>query len=145
MTTHELLTADHEAIRKLATRLQAAAKKPLQTFSDLLTGLQQAVQKHFRREEVYYRTLDDGKRIQDRDLMHTLRNDHAAVIFSLESLAIRLRKNGYNPEWQKRLDGMLAVLLPHLDQEEKTLFPKGATLLSPAEMKSIQEQIETIE
>jgi hemerythrin superfamily protein len=145
MTTHELLTADHEAIRRLATRLQAAAKKPLETFSDLLASLQQTVQKHFRREEVYYRVLDDGKRIQERDLMHTLRNDHAAVIFALESLAIRLRKTGYNPDWQKRFDNLLGVLLPHLDQEEKTLFPKGTAMLSPSEIKSIQEQIEAIE
>ena len=31
--------------------------------------------------------LDDGKRVEDRGLIHQLRNDHAAVIFTLESLA----------------------------------------------------------
>ena len=59
----------------------------------------------------------------DRGLIHQLRNDHAAVIFTLESLAIRLRKNGVNPDWRTRFDNLMNVFLPHLDQEEKNLFP----------------------
>lgn len=120
------------------------AKKPSQ-LADFLPKIQQEVSGHFKREEIYYRTLDDGKRIGDRELMHSLRNDHAAVVFTLESLVIRLRKSGFNPDWKKRCENMLDVLLPHLDHEEKELFPKGTSFLSPADLKNILEQVRSIE
>jgi len=96
MNPHDLLIADHQSLRKQAGALQDAVRKDPKTLADALADFQKSVQKHFKREDVYYRVLDDGKRVPDRGLVHQLRNDHAAVVFALESLAIRLRKTGVN-------------------------------------------------
>ena len=93
---------------------------------------------------MYFKVLDDGKQVQNRDLMHDIRNDHAAVVFALESLAIRLRKNVPLNEWKPKFDHMLSVLLPHFDQEEKELFPKASALLEAAAMAQILEEIQKI-
>ena len=84
-----------------------------------------------------------GKRVPDRGLIHQLRNDHAAVVFTLESLVIRLRKNGINPDWQSRFDNLMNVFLPHLDQEENHLFPIGRKMLSSAELDTISQKIQS--
>ena len=137
--------ADHQTLRQQAGELKMAIGKDAAKLAELLAGFQAAVQKHFKREDGYYRILDDGKRVEDRGLIHQLRNDHAAVIFTLESLAIRLRKNGPNPDWRTRFDNLMNVFLPHLDQEDKQLFPIGQKMLSPEELESISQHIQSCE
>src|SRR5258706_5146044 len=145
MNPHDLLAADHKALRTQADVLQkAVALDPVQLM-DVLIDFQKNVQKHFKREDAYYRILDDGNRVQDRGLIHQLRNDHAAVVFTLESLAIRLRKNGVNPDWRTRFDNLIKVFLPHLDTEDEMLFPIGRKTLSPAELDTITEHIQHCE
>ncbi len=145
MNPHDLLAADHKALRTQADVLQkAVALDPVQLM-DVLIDFQKNVQKHFKREDAYYRILDDGNRVQDRGLIHQLRNDHAAVVFTLESLAIRLRKNGVNPDWRTRFDNLIKVFLPHLDTEDEMLFPIGQKTLSPAELDTITEHIQHCE
>lgn len=143
MNLHDRFIADHQDIRRLAAECRTAAAEGIDP-SATLKKLQETIQLHFRREDVYYRKLDDGKRINDRGLMHQMRNDHAAVLFTLESLAIRLRKNGPNADWQGRLKTMLDVLLPHLDNEEKTLYPLGSKILSTAEFQTILNEINAL-
>src|SRR2546430_17576436 len=128
MDPHDLLISDHKALRAQAEALKGLVGQDPQKLGAGLAAFQTAVQKHFKHEDVYFRVLDDGKRVPDRGLVHQLRNDHAAVVFTLESLAIRLRKNGVNPDWRDRFDNMVAVFLPHLGPEEKNIFT-----LSPKE------------
>jgi len=143
MNPHDLLIADHKNLRTQAGSLRAAVEKdPKKLESDLL-AFQQSVQTHFKREGAYYRILDDGKRLNDRGLVHQLRNDHAAVVFTLESLAIRLRKNGVNADWRTRFDNLMSVFLPHLDAEEKNLFPIGRKTLSEEEIKTILQDMQS--
>ena len=145
MNPHDLLAADHKLLRNQAAVLKKAVEGEAQKLAQELVGFQKAVQKHFKREDAYYRILDDGKRVEDRGLIHQLRNDHAAVIFTLESLAIRLRKNGVNPEWRTRFDNLMTVFLPHLDQEDAKLFPIGKKLLSSKELDAIAQDIKSCE
>ena len=143
MNPHDLLVSDHQKLRTQAGSLRAAIEKDPKKLESELLSFQQAVQKHFKLENGYYRVLDDGKRFSDRGLVHQLRNDHAAVVFTLESLAIRLRKNGVNPDWRTRFDNLMAVFLPHLDEEEKNLFPIGRKTLSEDEIKTILQDMQS--
>ncbi len=143
MNPHDLLAADHKALRQLGSSLRNAIEKDAKDLERELSRFQEAVQKHFKREDPYYRVLDDGKRVTDRGLIHQLRNDHAAVVFTLESLAIRLRKNGVNPDWRTRFENLMNVFLPHLDQEEKNLFPLARKLLSAEETETIARHIQS--
>jgi len=145
MEPHDLLTADHQTLKSHASALKAAIDTGPKKLEDALAAFQKSVQKHFKDEDIYYRVLDDGKRVPDRGLIHALRNDHAAIVFTLESLAIRLRKNGVNPDWRGRFDSLMAVFLPHLDTEEKVLFPIGKKMLAPEELTAITRQIDACE
>lgn len=145
MSIHELFKIEHAELRDQAQQLRSLMAKETPKIAAFLPNFQVAIRKHFKREDVYYRALDEGKRVQDRDLMHTLRNDHAGVLFALESLTIRLRKGGFSPDWQKRCETMLDVLLPHMSHEESELFSKGNALLSQSELQSLLEQARTIE
>jgi hemerythrin-like domain-containing protein len=145
MDPHDLLITDHKALRAQAEALKSLVDQDPQKLATALAGFQTAVQKHFKVEDAYFRVLDNDKRIPDRGLVHQLRNDHAAVVFTLESLAIRLRKNGVNPDWRGRFDNLMAVFLPHLDQEEKRLFTLGRKMLSAGELEQITQQIQNYE
>ena len=135
MTPENLLIQEHAVIRECFAKLDKTID-PKEMAAGLV-DFQSAIQKHFRREEPYYTLIDSGKRFHDRGLMHTLRNDHAAVLFTLESLKIRLRKSGVTPEWKERYAMMRIVLLSHLETEEKELFPKALSMLSATEQETL--------
>ncbi len=145
MDPHEYFTQDHQAIREKVQALEQRLTGPADLLTQSLLDFQSLIRDHFKREDTYYRILDDGKRVEDRGLVHQLRNDHAAVIFTLESLAIRLRKNGVTDEWKQRFQNMINVLLPHLMQEESTLFPIGKRLLTAQETSKITEELSSRE
>jgi hemerythrin-like domain-containing protein len=135
---HERLIAEHQHLRQLAQQLRASSDDAIRT---LFPSFRDGILAHFHREDVYYRALDRGRRFEDRGLMHTLRNDHAAVTFTLESLGMRLRKNGPTPEWKAKLETMLSVLLPHFDNEERQFFPAAQQLLSEQERETIEREM----
>ncbi len=145
MDPHDLLAADHDVLRKQADTLKGLVDRDPKKLADALTAFQTSVTKHFKREDAYYRIVDSDKRIPDRGLIHQLRNDHAAVIFTLESLAIRLRKNGVNPDWRTRFNNLMNVFIPHLEQEDQQLFPLGRKMLSAFELQTIHDQIQSCE
>ena len=145
MNPHEHLSSDHLALRKDAQTLQATIEAGSDALLNPLLAFQKSVQRHFQKEDPYYRILDDGKRLEDRGMVHQLRNDHAAIIFSLESLLIRLRKSGATPDWKGRFDTMMKVFLAHLDLEDTVLFPKGKTMLTAIELEQISAHIQDCE
>ncbi len=141
MQPHDSLIAEHKKLRAQAETLEVLMRDAPQTLGEGLVRFQTMLREHFQREDVYYRVLDGDQRIADRGLIHQLRNDHAAVVFILESLAIRLRKNGCDADWRGRWRNLMNVFLPHLEKEEQTLFPLGCKLLSEQESRFIAEQM----
>lgn len=145
MTVHEHLAADHTLLRNQIAEIQHAVTKAPGKVAELYALLHAEIRKHLQKEDlVYYRVLDGNKQITDRNLMHDLRNDHAAVLFALESLAIKLRKAMPIEEWSKKFKTMTDVFLPHLDQEEKQLFPQADRLLSPTLHQQILDEIQKL-
>lgn len=144
MTLSDFFAAEHKEIRRLAGECRDAVSAPTK-LADKLRELQTFGQRHFHREDRFYRRLDDGKRVEDRGSMHQMRNDHAAVIFTLESLQIRLRKTGPNPDWLQRFQTLIDLLLPHLDKEETAIYPLASKLLSPQDLATLLDEIRTVE
>lgn len=144
MEIHPLLLQEHDTLRKSVQSLEAAIEKKAVSFPTDFASFQTFIAKHFKKKDLYYLQVDRDHRVEDRVLMHDLRNDHAAVVFTIESLGIRLRKNGLNPEWEKKWQTMVEVLLPHLKREEETLFPIGKKLLSPEEETTLVNDIQNL-
>jgi hypothetical protein len=144
MSIHDLLIQDHQTIRTKARALEAALGQGSPKLPELMAQFQATVLPHFKKKDLYYQRLDDGKRVTDRVLMHDLRNDHAAIVFTIESLVIRLRKNGPNEEWKKKWKSLTEVLFPHFDKEESVLFPLGKKLMSPAELQSLDDDVKAL-
>src|SRR5712691_894638 len=110
MDIHQALIADHVRIRQLLAEVQEALQKTPKSLNEEFTRLKLELEQHLHKEDaVYYKTLDDQPQRPDRGLMHALRNDHAAVVFTLQSLAIRLSKKQDLKEWEKRLIAMRDV------------------------------------
>ncbi|HVO32351.1 MAG TPA: hemerythrin domain-containing protein [Elusimicrobiota bacterium] len=144
MLVHDPLIQEHAVIRRLAGELWDGDDKDMDTIVQRLARFQKLVMNHFACEDAYYAVVDAGKRFPDRHLIHDLRNDHAAVVFSLESLSIRLKKNGATPEWKTKLNNMLNVLLPHLDREEQALFPEGTRRLTNDELSAVADRMKSM-
>jgi iron-sulfur cluster repair protein YtfE (RIC family) len=146
MTLHELLTAEHGRLRQQIADIQKALQTRNPALESAYAAFQKDARAHFRKEdEVYYPHVDQGKKLGDRELMHSLRNDHAAVVFALESLAIRLRKQVPMDEWKAKFDTMIKVLLIHFEQEEQKLFPTVERLLPPAELQDLLTKTQALE
>jgi hemerythrin-like domain-containing protein len=144
MDIHDALTKDHADLRSLIEAIRALRASPSDALEPKLQQLKTLVRSHFACEEVYYRSVDQDKRFGDRGLIHQLRNDHAALIFGMESLLIRLRKKGAVAEWWGHFETLMTVFLPHMDHEEKSLFPEAERLLSPEEWASIRQGIANV-
>ena len=146
MTIHQIFQADHRALRKRIQEVQQVAMAHCESLDSLFKNLHAEARAHFRKEdEVYYPYIDQNKKIADRELMHTLRNDHAAVVFALESLAIRLRKRVPIDEWKTKFQTLTAVLLPHFDAEEIKLFPEVERILPAAELELLLKQVRSLQ
>jgi iron-sulfur cluster repair protein YtfE (RIC family) len=146
MNVHQLFLSEHTALRQHIADVQKALKSSPASVEELYPRLQEALRNHLRKEDtVYYAEIDGNKQFADRVLMHDLRNDHAAVVFTLESLAIKLRKKVPMEEWRPRFENMIKVLIAHFEQEEKTLFPFVEKNLKPAELQSILEKVQALE
>jgi iron-sulfur cluster repair protein YtfE (RIC family) len=146
MHIHDIFIADHKTLRQKIAELQSAVEKRSDQLETLYLAFQKEMRDHFRKEdEVYYPYVDGEKKIADRELMHTLRNDHAAVVFALESLAIRLRRKVPLEEWAVKFDSMIQVLLPHFDHEEKNLFPEVEKTFPASALQTLLEKVQALE
>jgi hemerythrin len=141
MDIHDLLTAEHDAFRAAILKIRALRSSPAADLETLLEALKNSVRRHFLREEVYYRPIDKDARFSNPDLVHHLRNDHAAVLFGMESLLIRLRKKGPALDWWTHFDKLMDVFGPHMKQEEESLFPEAARFLTPAEWEALRRNM----
>jgi len=142
MDIHSLFRQNHRTIEQRIRELPASMDKAAPEFAAEFASFQGLLNHLMKMKDHYYNHLDRDRQVVDRVLMHDLRNDHAAVVFTMESLAIRLRKNGLNPEWKKKWDLMVEVLLPHLKREEETLFPLATRTLSPKDWQTLEKEIE---
>jgi len=145
MNVHQLFSADHAKLRQRINEIQEILTNTPEKLESVFPTFQREVREHFRKEdEAYYPHVDAGKTTSDRELMHALRNDHAAVVFALESLAIRLRKKVPLGEWKMKFDTMTKVLLPHFDQEEQKLFLEVERVLPPDELKTLLDKVQAL-
>ena len=104
MDIHDSFIAEHEKLRVLILKIRGLRSSPSTALKTLLEELKQSIREHFSREEIYYRSIDKDARFSDPGCVHQLRNDHAALIFGMESLVIRLRKKGPITEWWQHFD-----------------------------------------
>ena len=142
MALHDPLVVEHEALRKGLAEVQRAAAQNSRRLKKLFPSFRERLSQHIHREDsLYYRSVNEGTPIQDRELLHALRNDHAAAIFTLESLSIRLGKEGLTEEWKKRFNAMARMLQEHFERKEQKLFPAVERLLSPAQKVSLRKAL----
>jgi len=136
------LLSDHSSIRKQLDSLNNAFMSDAKTLDTQLLQFQKDIQSHFQKEDTcLYSLLDRKKRESDRELLHDLRNDRAAVIFSLASLLIKRKKGIPLADCRTKWTALSSVLLHHFEQEEKQLFKLLEMLLTPEEKKSLEKAL----
>jgi hemerythrin len=141
MDIHDILATEHNELRAIIRKIGAQRASPSDALKSFIEELRSAIRSHFSHEEAYYRTVDKDPRFSDPGCVHQLRNDHAALLFGMESLLIRLKKKGPVAEWWEHFDKLMAVFLPHMKLEEDALFPEAERLLTAPEWQVIRQSI----
>lgn len=122
MNPQDYLVRDHGRLRKQALALRSALSGDRETILARFSELRADILANLDDEaESFYG--EAASRGAARELVHRMRNDHAAVSFALESLQLRLQRGGPLSEWCTKLEAMLRFLLSHFDSEEQELFP----------------------
>lgn len=134
---HADFANEHKRLRELGAAVEIAIGAGAEALPAAFGAFRDAAAKAFRRLDRYYERVDRDRRIPDRVLMHDLRNDHAAVVFTLESLQIRLKKNGLNDDWRKKWGSLTGVLWPYLERLPRQLFPLGESHLTAEDASAI--------
>ena len=143
-----VLSDDHVYFRGRFHQLQTLARtsemaddKPL--IRSLVKDFRRRHQIHLRREtevlipallEVYRR-----KKIKPADafLLQHLQEEHLTVGRNVYLLAQALDVRPLPPLWVKHLESLVAAYLPHMDREEKGLFPEAEKCFSLEQLEKM--------
>jgi iron-sulfur cluster repair protein YtfE (RIC family) len=145
MNIHDYFRSEHRQIEEQVSSIRKTLKASPEKLEVQFSKFHSLVRSHLRGEdEIYYPSVDGEKQISNRTLMHDLRNDHAAVVFTLESLAIRLRRKVPLTEWQVKFESMAQVLLAHFAHEENVLFPEVEKRITAADLNALLTQVKDL-
>jgi hemerythrin superfamily protein len=131
----QALLRDHDMVRKLADKYLNSSD--MEVKKQAATQLLQAIHTHSRLEEsVFYPNV----RCIDENLIRHFEQDHLKVddlLATLQGIAMDA------PRAEPMMREMLGALLPHIEEEEKDLFPRLRQ--SNADMTDIGLQMEALE
>lgn len=144
----EILKEDHTFFRSRFQQLQTLARTSEMTDNTalvlaLVKDLRKRHQIHLRREtEVLIPGLVEAYRKQkikttDSFLLLHLQEEHLTVGRSVYLLEHELASKPPSLSWIQKLDKLVAVYLPHMEHEEKGLFPESEKNLTPQQLKKM--------
>ncbi|MBP9699623.1 MAG: hemerythrin domain-containing protein [Elusimicrobia bacterium] len=148
MNLVQILKEDHSFFRGRFPQLQTLARasemvdnKPL--VLSLVKELRKRHQIHIRREtEVLIPKLVDVYRKEklkmvDSFLLLHLQEEHLTVGRSVYLLEQELAIQPPSLLWIQKLDKLVAAYIPHMDNEEKGLFPEAEKYLTPQQLEKM--------
>ena len=140
MNIHQTFVHEHQTLQQQAQELESAFRHGSAQLAGLMVQFQAAVLRHLKRKDVYYARVDDGRRVPNRQLMHDLRNDQAALVLAFDCLVTRTLRSGGDGDWTKWLE-IKDLLLSHFQKEEATLFPLVQVLLTSADLECLGREL----
>lgn len=139
MNLYEMLHEDHEKVKNLFSRLEAAGEDDIDRREQLFFSL--------------YRELDAHSQAEEKFLYSQLRNHESSRELTLESYddhkgfrrllgELEAMDKGA-PEWTAKCRTLRDDVLQHVEVEERELFPLARKAIDDEEAAGIAEDIES--
>ncbi|MFN2543731.1 MAG: hemerythrin domain-containing protein [Actinomycetota bacterium] len=134
----KLLKQDHQEVRDLFRRFDAAGDRAHKSKAKIVGQLIEELSRHSAIEEqIFYPAARNV--MKDEDVVLESLEEHHIVKWTLSEL------DGMDPQ-DERFDAKVTVLkelvLHHAKEEEQDMFPKIRKALSPADLRDLGEQME---
>jgi hemerythrin-like domain-containing protein len=137
----ELLSNDHQRVRELLGRLETAA--PGWQRTDLLDEVARALELHSRQEEeVFYPEFRRGTRTAESErIYYRALDEHHLVEQTLEDLQ---RTDPRSEQFAARARVLRQLVEPHVDEEEKLMFPLARQIFEPQQLDAIGARMQAL-
>src|SRR5258706_1081 len=135
-----LLKKDHEKVRGLLSKLEAAASRGGDRAMRLVTEVENEVKVHTQiEEEIFYPAFRDAARKKDdKKLFYEANQEHHVV----DLVMPEMEEHGSAEEFAAKAKVLKELIEHHADEEEKEMFPKARKLFDRDELRELGERLE---
>ena len=143
MDAIELLTTDHEKVRKLLTQLNDTTSRAEKTRTELLEKIRLELEAHTTiEEEIFYPAFKEAGKASEDDKMYfeALEEHRAAGELVLPDL---MKTEVASEKFSGRAKVLKELIEHHADEEEKEMFPRAKKLMDKAQLEELGAQMDT--
>lgn len=140
MNAIELLTNDHQKVKKLLEDISNTTERAVKKRADLLKKIALELQVHTTlEEEIFYPAFKKAGSREELQMFHEAREEHRAV----ESLVLPdlLKTDPGTVEFAGRVKVMKELLEHHIEEEEQEMFKNAKQLMSAQELTELGKQM----
>jgi hemerythrin-like domain-containing protein len=140
-TAIALLTADHEVVRELLTKLTATTSRAGKTRRELLERIAEEIRIHAAiEEELFYPALREAGGSDAAKMFFEATEEHRAV----EELVLPDLENTevQSDQFSGRAKVLKELVEHHADEEEEEMFPMAKEVLGAKELRELGERME---
>ncbi|HGY9626353.1 hemerythrin domain-containing protein [Pseudomonas juntendi] len=141
MNAIELLTHDHETVKKLLADLSTTTERAVKKRSELLARLEQELQIHTTiEEEIFYPALRKVGGKEDEKMYYEAKEEHRTV----DSLVLPdlLQTQPDTVEFAGRVKVLKELLEHHIEEEESEMFPRAQELFDEAALDELGQAMQ---
>lgn len=141
MNAIELLTNDHEKVKKLLEDISNTTERAVKKRTDLLKKIALELEVHTTlEEEIFYPAFKKAGSRDELQMFHEAKEEHRAV----ESLVLPdlLKTDPGTVEFAGRVKVMKELLEHHIEEEEQEMFKNAEQLMSAQELTELGKQME---
>lgn len=141
MNAIELLTKDHELVKKLLEELSSTTERAVKKRAELLHRIEQELQIHTQlEEEILYPAIKQAGGKEEAKMYYEAKEEHRTV----DSLVIPdlLETEPGTVEFAGQVKVMKELLEHHIEEEESELFPTAKKLLGKAKLDELGQAME---
>ncbi len=141
MNAIELLTNDHETVKKLLEELSNTTERAVKKRAELLKKIALELEVHTTlEEEDFYPAFKQAGARDELKMYHEAKEEHRAV----ESLVLPdlLNTDPGTVEFAGRLKVLKELLEHHIEEEEQDMFQDAQKLMSKEDLTALGKQME---
>ena len=125
MDIFDVLTSDHEKVKKILEQMERTSPKAAKRRETLLEHLSENLLPHmYAEEEFFYQILLDES--SDKEVAYQALEEHRAAKAVLADLEVAPSDD---PRWSARLKVLKELVEHHIEEEETTVFDLARSLM----------------
>lgn len=134
-----LLKQDHQIVEALLEELASSSDRATRRRGELLEEIETEIKVHAQiEEEIFYPAFKEAVKKTEQKLYYEALEEHRAAMFVLKDL---LKADAGTPQFPARAKVLKELILHHVEEEEKELFPQAKKSLSREELQELGAQL----